>query len=248
VSAPESPIHFSSEKSVEINDDTDGLTIVISPGFDLPFRIIYEGQPPESAAGAPPPMRPVLQTFGDGSGRIVGSGISSLLNPPTIKPDGTFTLSNIPPGTYQIQLQRLPADYYIKAVTFAQTDGLREGFTVDHTPDSPIEILISANGGSLKGTLVDKDGNRVASTRVFLIPADRSRTERFKATASDANGSFQIRGIYPGEYKLFAWNLIETNAERDPEFIRQYEEQGRRVVITEGANSDVEARLIKLAP
>jgi hypothetical protein len=239
---------FTAEKNIEINDDTEGLTIVISPGFDLPFRIIYEGQPPGSSTGSQPAMRPVLRTFGDSSGRIVGSGISSILNPPTIKADGTFTLPNIPPGTYQIQLLPLPADDYIKAVTFAQSDGLREGFTVDRTPDSPIEILISTNGGSLKGKIVDKDGNHVASTRVFLIPTDRSRSERFKAAASDVNGSFQIRGIYPGEYKLFAWDLIETNAERDPEFIRKYEEQGKRVVVTEGANSDVDVRLIKVQP
>jgi hypothetical protein len=80
----------------------------------------------------------------------------------------------------------------------------------------------------------------------MLIPSERTQTDRFKSIVTDQNGAFTIRGIYPGNYKLFAWEAIEPNAERDPDFLRQYEEFGKTTSIGEGTNPSVELRLIKI--
>jgi len=158
-------------------------------------------------------------------------------------------MSKVVPGTYQLQLQPLPTpDWYIKAISFGRTDGLRDGLALESSPDSPIEVLLSPNAGSIKGTVVDRDGKVVPNNRVILIPNEPSRFDRFKFSTTDANGAFNIRGIYPGAYRLFAWDMLEPNAERDPDFVRQYEEQGKSVAVAEGTNPGVELRLIKVVP
>jgi len=53
---------------------------------------------------------------------------------------------------------------------------------------------------------------------VVLIPRVRDRNERYRIAGTDQNGQFTIRGIVPDQYSLFAWEDIEPNAYRDPDF------------------------------
>ena len=48
-----------------------------------------------------------------------------------------------------------------------------------------------------------------------------------KSAITDQNGRFTFRGVSPGNYKIFAWEGLETNAYFDPEVLRQYEQQGK---------------------
>ena len=43
---------------------------------------------------------------------------------------------------------------------------------------------------------------------MILIPKDdRYRIELFKEATTDAGGHFKLRGITPGDYELFAWEM-----------------------------------------
>jgi len=238
------------EVPIDVNGDMDGVVVTLSPGFDVPFRITFEGgsSPSSGTSKDVNPltnMRPALRPFQEGSGFMIGGGAM----PQAVKPDGTFTISNVTPGVYQIQLFPLPSpDYYIKAVNSGHTDALHEGIALDRTPDTPIEILLSSNAGKIEGRVVDRDGKPATSIQVTLIPNDRARAERFKLAATDTNGHFEFHGIYPGDYKLFAWDGVEPNAYRDPDFLRAYEAQGKGAPISEGANGGVELQVIKLSP
>ncbi len=58
------------------------------------------------------------------------------------------------------------------------------------------------------------------------------------------DGRFAIRGIAPGEYKLFAWDDIEPGAWQDPDLIKQVEGQGKSVSMREGAKESVQVGLV----
>jgi hypothetical protein len=234
------------ERSIEVNGDTDGVVITIGAGFDVPFHIVFD-QPPASGANDPfSNIRPLLMTVANGS--PTSGFVGTLLNPPTIQSDGTFAISNVTPGVYQIRLSGLPSpDHYIKAVNFGQADAL-DGFAIDHTPDTPIEVLVGSNAGKMEGNVMDREGKPVQAAQWTLIPADRSKSDRYRTNFTDSNGHFSIRGIFPGEYRVFAWDVIEPNAYRDPEFLRAYESQGKTVSIGEGSNPNVELRPIKINP
>ena len=67
----------------------------------------------------------------------------------------------------------------------------------------------------------------------------------YKTAVSQPDGRFQLAGISPGDYKLFAWEEIEPGAYSDPAFLQKYEAQGVTVRLREGG---AEAITLKLLP
>jgi hypothetical protein len=53
-----------------------------------------------------------------------------------------------------------------------------------------------------------------------------------------------MQSITPGDYKLFAWENIETEAWRNPDFIQAYENAGRPIRIDEGSNESLQLTVI----
>ena len=67
------------------------------------------------------------------------------------------------------------------------------------------------------------------------IPEDRIyRTDMYKVTSTDMAGRFQLQGLRPGDYKVFAWENIERGTWIDSTFLRQHEDSGVAVHIDEG--------------
>jgi hypothetical protein len=81
---------------------------------------------------------------------------------------------------------------------------------------------------------------------VVLVPEGSRRAIRrfYKTAISQPDGRFEITGISPGDYKLFAWDEIEPGAYADPAFLQKYEAQGTTVRIREGAAEAVSLRLL----
>ena len=46
--------------------------------------------------------------------------------------------------------------------------------------------------------------------------------------------------MVPGDYKLFAWEVVESNAWTDPDFLRNYEKQWNRGSRGEGGRASAE--------
>ena len=108
-----------------------------------------------------------------------------------------------------------------------------------------LELLVSPNGGRFDG-LVLKDDRPFSGATVTLVPeSDRGKEERlYKSTTTDQNAQFSVRGITPGDYKLFAWEAIEEGAYQDPEFLHTYEEGGKPVHVDEGSRLNSQLQLI----
>jgi hypothetical protein len=79
---------------------------------------------------------------------------------------------------------------------------------------------------------------------VYVIPVERGRTNDYKRTAADQNGHYSLVGITPGNYQVFSWDWIENGAHYDPDFLKQYEQQAKVVVVRESSNQNVDLRLI----
>jgi hypothetical protein len=48
-----------------------------------------------------------------------------------------------------------------------------------------------------------------------------------------------LRGIAPGDYKLFSWVEVEADAWQDPEFLKQFEEKGQEITLQDGDHKTV---------
>jgi len=80
-----------------------------------------------------------------------------------------------------------------------------------------------------------------------LVPelSQRENYQKYKTESTDQYGNFALRGIAPGDYKLFSWVEVEWGAWEDPEFLRQFEEKGQRITLQDGDHSNVKVTAIQ---
>jgi hypothetical protein len=65
-----------------------------------------------------------------------------------------------------------------------------------------------------------------------------------KFTATDIDGRFDLKGIAPGDYKIFAWETVEPGAWQNPNFVRPYESRGTPIRIQEDKSHEIEVKSI----
>ncbi len=55
-----------------------------------------------------------------------------------------------------------------------------------------------------------------------------------RSVIADRNGNFEIRGIAPGAYRLYAWPELEGPAYLNSDFMQPFDERGKRIDIEKG--------------
>jgi len=94
--------------------------------------------------------------------------------------------------------------------------------------------------------VLNADNQPLSGATVVLVPEPRRRDQSrlYDEASTDQYGHFQLRGIAPGEYKLFAWEEIERGAYRDPDFLRRHEKRGEVVRLAEGEAKSISLTVI----
>ena len=82
---------------------------------------------------------------------------------------------------------------------------------------------------------------------VVLVPdeAHRDQSRLFQRAATDQFGHYVLRGIAPGEYKIFSWDEVEDGAWEDPDFLRTFEDRGQKISVEEGNAKTVDIVTIR---
>jgi hypothetical protein len=113
---------------------------------------------------------------------------------------------------------------------------------------SSLDIVISPNSGQIEGVVSDDRQQPIPGVQAVLIPdRNRDRVELFKPATTDQTGRFTIRSIPPGDYKLFAWEVLENFAYFDLDLIKQVESQGKPVHVNESSKLQIDVRVIPAA-
>ena len=83
----------------------------------------------------------------------------------------------------------------------------------------------------MQGSVSDRDNRPVTDVWAVLLPVGEPRAQDglSQKVATDQHGHFLLRGIPPGEYQLFCWDEVEDGGWEDPDFLKAFENQGRRV-------------------
>jgi hypothetical protein len=204
------------------NADIEGIAVTISPGTDIHGRIIWEGAPSlEQDELSVMAETPDISFGFEGNSRVTSAN--------------TFVLKGVGDGTYMARVWGQGKDCYIKDVQYAGSSALESGFAVKGGAAGALEITISSHGARVQGTIADSDGLRAVGVRVVLVPepSRRNQSSLFKEQTTDQYGHFELRGIAPGDYKLFSWEEAESGAWEDPEFLKPFEEKGEKISLQE---------------
>jgi hypothetical protein len=159
---------------------------------------------------------------------------------------GNFTLENVYPGDYDVQVDDIPAGCYLRSAATRGSDILANGFSPEH--GGPIDIFISRNGATLYGT-VTKDQQPYSGATVSLVPDPPHRGEMhfYKLTSTDQSGRFILDGVAPGDYKVFAWESVEHVAYANSDFLQPFELRGESAHVSRGSRVTVNLTLIPKA-
>ena len=97
----------------------------------------------------------------------------------------------------------------------------------------------------MAGRVIDAQQQPAAGTTVVLVHDDALRYRvNEKSISADAAGRFQLDGLAPGNYKLFAWEKIDRNAWNDPAIMQEYERFATPLRVEAGGKTAVELKAI----
>ena len=165
----------------------------------------------------------------------------------TVNPDATFTFKNVADGDYSVRVGDTPEDCFLSSATIRGEDVLGAGLTISggRSPGE-LDITLNCAGAILEGAVATELGAPAPGATVALVPEGERRvmSHLFKTASSDQYGRFEIKGVAPGNYRLFAWDRIESGAYQDPEFLRRYELQGKPLTVGEGHKLEIQLELI----
>jgi hypothetical protein len=220
------------------NADVAGVVVNVTPALSVKGKLTVDGP---SRAGDLTSLRVQLR-------RSINGVITSETQIPVaaaIAADGTFMVNGVLPGEYRFTMSPTQANYYIKEVRFGGTEALNTPIDISAGATEMLEVVLSPRVAEIEGTITDGKGQPIEGIQAVLVPdAHRDRSELFRAVTTGPNGRFTIRGVPPGDYKVFAWESIEAFGYYDPELLKRDEAKGQRIKIQESDKVTVSVKLI----
>jgi len=214
---------YQARQSIEVgNANVEGANLTIAPGITIPGRIVWDGKPSFD-------REELLVSIVPADSRIS-------FNTPARVVGSSFVLRDVFDGTYRLAVSGQSKDRYLKSIRYGSNDALESGFTVLRGTQASLEVTISSRGARVQGAVTDKDNLPVTGVWVVLVPDEprRDQSRLFQKAATDQYGHYLLRGIAPGDYKIFCWDDVEDGAWEDPDFLRASEDRGQKISVQEG--------------
>lgn len=226
----------------------EGIQLLLSQGQAVSGRVVYEADDKDAAPPGKDPGYFPLLILSDTS--LVRS--RRLAPFPLPEQDGTFVLSRLYPGRYGLEVERAPEGSYLKAIHWSGQSLAEPVIDVSAGSDViDLELRMSYGAARLSGTVTLKDGERGAAQPEITIRAFPEKIGGFAtnlwAEAAE-DGSFQISGLPPGEYSVFAV-VRESEVDLwDPAVRWALRSYGTKVHLDSGESATIEVRLVSENP
>jgi hypothetical protein len=217
--------------SVDVRDrDVEGVGVTLSPRVDVAGRVLLNGVS----------IRP-----GDIQARLDPDGLAIRIPmsrvPVNVNADGLFVIGGVPPGRFRpdVRLSGQLQDSYVVDIRQSGSSVLENGFDVGTVPPAPLEVVLNAGGGIASGVVRDATQRPVSNAFVVLVPAAPRSLNRslYPTTIADATGRFTVRGIAPGEYRLFAWYQDPGQLSFNSPALSRFDTFSRTLNIAAGSNT-----------
>lgn len=211
--------------------DLQGLVLSLSPKVDISGRLTFDGNSSAKPTAVRIALAPEdMQDFMRGA---YAQG----------KDDGTFTLQASPDERYKVSAYGAPPDMYLKSANTGREDALEKGFSASsgRTLD-----LVFAAGGKVTGAINGSDGKGEPGVTVVLAPETKlaGLADPFRTATTDQNGKYQLQGLRPGSYRVYAFEHIEPGAYEDEEWLKAFADQAQSLRVSEGGQETLDLKPI----
>jgi hypothetical protein len=200
--------------------DIDDLTVDLTAGATISGLIKMD------SSAKPPTNWPLLYMVGQHVVRTM-----------SIKEDGTFTWSDVPPDICETKLAQTEG-IYLQSIHFNGQPVSRTAWDLTSGAGGTLEIILSPNAAEISGIVRDKDG-APAGDKVVTVwgPAEAPRS-----MPSNADGTFRFGSLAPGGYRVLAWEEIEHDWATAPEFLDRF--TATEVKLQEGSKQNLDLRVV----
>jgi hypothetical protein len=222
------------------NRNIEGISVTVHASVDVRGKVTVDGKAPPAGTA----IRIGLQA--DGPSVRIANYQTVAGRQQTPAADGSFTVPAVAEGAYRVILNGAPADSYVADVRRGTASIYDAGlYVTDKLPD-PIEVAVRSDGGKVEGILTQGDSQPLGRTLVVLVPPvpHRANAASYRTTLTDPQGHFILRGVPPGNYQAFAWENLPDGAYLNAEFMKEHENEGVTVEVSEGLTTNTAVRVI----
>lgn len=202
----------------------------LTGGIDVSGNLKVEGAP----AGAA--KRTVKLESLTGFGRV-----NQAMKGGDVDDNGAFRFSNVLPGRYRVKVEPAGENAYLKSLAL---DGAAvTGDVADLSSalrGASLKMTLDLNGAQLSGHVLDAGGNRMQTNIVMMFLAKTTQDlDQIGDGAArvEPDGSYSIKAIAPGKYRLFAVDLFQVAGALENSqdaFLKGLFERGEEIEIKAG--------------
>lgn len=215
-----------------VDANVDNLVIQANAPLELTGRVLVEGEADTVPTGQIylVPVRPAPM----------------FLMPAAIQKDRTFKIPGVSRDRFRVDVIGLTGDQYIKSVRYGAADATETGLDLSSAEAGAfVEITLSPKGATVSGFV--REGDKPAPAAVVtLLPhpfhPDR-RPVLQKVTTADQNGLFTLKGLPPGEYRVYALDSNLPMSDLHDEQRKPFDSLSATVKLKESAREQVELKL-----
>ncbi len=218
------------------NSDVRGIVVSIVPTITLTGKLRIDG------ITSPADLRSLRIQLRPSVNGTIDNDTLGFTAP--VAADGSIQFDKLKPGEYRLTLNPFPTNYYLREVRLGGVDALNKPMNVASASDT-LEVVLSLQPAEVSGSIVDEKQQPVRLVQAVLVPDQhRERYDLFRAVNTDANGRFSIKGLPPGDYKIYSWESIEPFGYFDPERLKLDESRGQQLHLQEGSRTEVTVKWI----
>jgi len=218
--------------------DVTGLNVILTPGASITGSVTLQRSQSLSAD---------ITQFRVSAPSADGTNLGPQQNA-RVDGAGQFTLDGVPAGSHWIRAQA-PRGWVLKSVTADGRDvtdtaiDLRSGQRLGN-----VAVVFTDKLSEINGTITDEQGTPVTDFTMLAFPVESSLwipLSRYIMTARpDQNGTFQLRGLPPGEYYLAAVDPTEAGEWFEPSYLDEHRVSAVRLLLGDG---DIKTQNVKIA-
>lgn len=155
---------------------------------------------------------------------------------------GAFRFEGAVKGlTYQMNVAP-PKGAYVSSVTQGDSNLAGPPFSVS-AEGGPIRVVLRDDGGEIEGKVLR---NRAPAPRAFVVlaPVDARKNFALRSVDAKADGSFEVRDIAPGPYRLFALDRNDDDLYYEPDYLARFRAQAVEVSVAPRGTKQLETQAI----